>query len=88
MPVSLSIPSPVVSRSRHCTALAFALPIAGSLSCVASFTIRETFSDGSVSDTPDADVNLTQAEIAALPSFPDAYAQLGAAVHAKRNQYD
>jgi len=88
MPVSLTPPSPVVSRARHCTGLLFSLPIAGELSCVASFTVRETREDGTTIDFPAGDVTLSQAEIAALASFPDAYAQLGAAVHAKRTQYD
>ena len=88
MPVTLTPASPVVSRARHCTGLLFALPVAGQVSCVASFTVRETREDGTTADHPDGDVTLTHAEITALPSFPDAYAQLGAAVHSKRNTYD
>jgi hypothetical protein len=87
MPVSLTPPSPVVSRARHCTGLLFALPIAGELSCVASFTVRETREDGTTADVPAGDVTLTQAEIAALPAFRDSYEQLSAAVHAKRDAY-
>jgi hypothetical protein len=88
MPQTLPLPSPVVSRARHCTALNFALPIGGALACAASFTERETMEDGTHFDTPEASVSLTQAEIAALPAFAAAYAQLSAAVHTKRASYD
>ncbi len=88
MPQNLPLSSPVVSRSRHCTALNFNLPIGGALACSASFTEREAMEDGTHLDTPESSVELTHAEIAALPAFPDAYAQLSAAVHAKRAAYD
>ena len=88
MPATLTLPSPIVSVTRHCTGLLFALPIAGQASCVASFTVRTVREDGTITDTPESSVTLDAAEITALPSFPDAYAQLGAAVHSKRNTYD
>lgn len=88
MPQNLPLPSPVVSRARHCTALYFALPIGGELKCTASFTDRETMEDGTHFDSPEASVSLTHAEIAALPAFAAAYGQLSYAVHAKRATYD
>lgn len=89
MPKTLPVPSPVTSLKRHCVDLHFHLPIGGELKCSASFVVRETREDDSVADTEDnRRVTLTQAEIAALPAFQDAYAQLSAAVHAKRDALD
>lgn len=88
MPKNLPIPAAVVSRTRHCTGLLFALPIGGELQCTASFTDRKTYADGSHADTADSSVTLSQQEIAALPAFLLAYSQLSAAVHAKRATYD
>ena len=88
MPKDLPLPSPVVSRARHCTGINFTLPIGGALHCQASFTERETLADGTHFDTPESSVTLTQSEIAALPAFAAAYGQLSYAVHAKRQEYD
>ena len=88
MPKELPLPSAVVSRTRHCTGLAFHLPIGEPMQCTASFTERETMEDGTHYDSPEASVTLTQAEIAALPAFAAAYGQLSFAVHAKRSTYD
>lgn len=85
MPAQLAIPSPVVSVSRHCTGLLFSLPIDGPVSCVASFTVRTDHEDGTLTDLHESSVTLSAEEITALPAFPEAYQQLGAAVHAKRN---
>lgn len=88
MPKDLSLPAPVVSRTRHCTGISFSLPIGGEMQCTASFTERETLQDGTHYDTDESSVALTQAEIAALPAFAAAYGQLSFAVHAKRSTYD
>lgn len=85
MPAQLEIPSPIVSVTRHCTGLLFSLPIAGGVSLVASFTKRTVLEDGTHKDEPDGDVTLANEEITGLAAFPEAYQQLGAAVHAKRN---
>lgn len=88
MPLTLANPPAVTSVARHAVRLSFALPIGGELTCTVDFTRRTTRADASTEDAPDGSVTLSQAEIAALPAFTDAYAQLSAAVHAKRSTYD
>jgi hypothetical protein len=89
MPTSLPVPTPVAARERHCTGIAITLPPGGPITLVASFSIVEKDAPGTMlSVVAESSVTLSDAEVRALPAFGGAYAQLSAAVHAKRNSYN
>lgn len=88
MPKDLPLPSVIVSNKRHCTRIEIPLTIGELAPCRASFTRRIERADGTVELVPDGDCTLTPEEFGALPGFAAAYANLAAAVHAKRESYD
>lgn len=80
-------PITAAHRSRHCTGLLFNLPIGGEIALTASFTEIAYDADGKeLWCEAESSVSLSHDELAALPAFRDAYQQLAAAVHAKRNE--
>ena len=88
MPTTLPLPPAVTSRERHCIAITLGLPVTGAQTLSASFTVIDKDVDGNVVGThTGGSCSLTSAELQALPSFSACYAELSAAVHAKRNAY-
>lgn len=78
-----------LTTTRHCTQLIINLPIGQNPAFEARFTVVATDEDGvELSRTDGGSAMIPYADVAALPAFADAYAQMSALVHAKRDEQD
>lgn len=69
--------------------LAIDLPVRGEVSATASF-VKATFDaqGNQLEELPDLSLTVTQADVAALPSFAKFYGELSTLLHARRNAFD